>query len=96
MPCETEVNEFEPISTGGGRRPARQLPDLRLGRIILIACILVSLLYFFLYVRLTRMIDHRLAEGPFSTSTDILAAPRTVAVGEPLAREELVQSLQQS
>jgi len=40
------------------------------------------------------VIDRRLAEGPFSASVEILAAPRTLSAGETIAVKEIVESLQ--
>src|SRR5580765_4721039 len=41
------------------------------------------------YLRLARLADRRLAEGPFSASVDILAAPFTIAVGDTLTQKDL-------
>jgi penicillin-binding protein 1B len=48
------------------------------------------------YLRLARMSDHLLAEGPFSSSTDILAAPETIATGDALTPEELAGKLERA
>ena len=48
------------------------------------------------YLRLARMSDHLLAEGPFSSSTDILAAPETIAVGDALTPEGLAGKLERA
>ena len=48
------------------------------------------------YLRLARMADHRLAEGPFAMSTKILATPETIAVGEPLTANDLGGKLERS
>ncbi|HYW44584.1 MAG TPA: hypothetical protein VE959_17115 [Bryobacteraceae bacterium] len=56
----------------------------------------MSLLGLLLYVRLAWIIDQRLAEGPFSASADILAAPGMLAVGETIAPTDLLQSLRRS
>ena len=48
------------------------------------------------YLRLARMADRRLAEGPFSMSTEILAPPKTIAVGESLTANELAGKLERS
>ena len=48
------------------------------------------------YARLGRTIDRRLAEGPFSASTDILTAPRMLSVGEPLTAQDVARGLRLS
>ncbi len=48
------------------------------------------------YWRLARMADRRLAEGPFSMSTEILAPPKTIAVGESLTANDLAGKLERS
>jgi penicillin-binding protein 1B len=45
------------------------------------------------YLRLSRTIDGRLAEGPFSMSTNILSAPETIAAGDGLTEGDLVAKL---
>jgi penicillin-binding protein 1B len=54
--------------------------------------ILVSLVV--QYLHLARMADRRLADGPFSMSTVILAAPETIAVGESLTVDDLAGKLE--
>lgn len=48
------------------------------------------------YRKLAQMADESLAEGPFSASTDILAAPETISVGDPLSPDSLVGKLVRS
>jgi hypothetical protein len=48
------------------------------------------------YLRLARMTDELLAEGPFSSSTDILAAPETIATGDALTPEGLAGKLERA
>ena len=48
------------------------------------------------YLRLAKMTDERLAQGPFSSSTDILAAPETIAAGDTLTPESLAVKLERS
>ena len=83
----------------GEVRPVRRWPWLRLprrlcspavwGPALAVALAIVSLLFLgaVQYRRLARMTDRLLAEGPFSSSTDILAAPETIATGDALAPE---------
>jgi transcription-repair coupling factor (superfamily II helicase) len=42
------------------------------------------------------MADRRLAEGPFSMSTEILSAPETIAAGDSLTLNDLVRKLERS
>src|SRR5580765_8466435 len=48
------------------------------------------------YLRLARMTDHLLAEGPFSSSTDILAASESIATGDALTPEDLAGKLERA
>ena len=48
------------------------------------------------YLRLARMSDHLLAEGPFSSSTNILAAPETIATGDAITPEGLAGKLERA
>jgi penicillin-binding protein 1B len=48
------------------------------------------------YLRLARMADRRLAEGPFALSTEILSAPQTIAVGDTLTVQDLTAKLERS
>jgi len=48
------------------------------------------------YLRLARLADRRLAEGPFSSSLDILSAPLAVGVGDTLSQQDLIQALDRS
>src|SRR5581483_949186 len=48
------------------------------------------------YVRLSRMADTRLADGPFSSSIDIYTSPETLWPGDPIAKEDLARKLERS
>ena len=48
------------------------------------------------YLRLARMVDRRLGEGPFSASTEILSARETIAPGDSLTLNDLVRKLERS
>jgi penicillin-binding protein 1B len=82
------------------RNRVRELIEIIRGldfrKALLIVPILGCLLCLFLYLRLARITDHLLADGPFSGSADILTAPLRLAVGEPITAKEVVQSLQRS
>jgi penicillin-binding protein 1B len=96
MPIDIEANNGEAASSPSEQPAVAKTPHLTLYRTICITIALTALLSLCFCWKLTRMVDRRLAEGPFSTSTDMLAAPRTVSVGDPLRPEDLVQNLQQS
>ncbi len=57
------------------------------------ACLAV---FGFFYIRYARVIDARLAAGPFSDSLNIYTAPRVVAVGDAMTRDEAVARLDRS
>jgi penicillin-binding protein 1B len=89
----------EPPQVGSDReRPP--FFERRAGRILLFssAGTFAALLLVFgsIYLRYARIIDHRLAAGPFSDSINIYTAPRTVAVGDPLTLEDVVKRLRRS
>jgi penicillin-binding protein 1B len=48
------------------------------------------------YLRLARIADQRLSEGPFSASTNILSAPETIGVGDTGTLDDLVGKLERS
>jgi penicillin-binding protein 1B len=48
------------------------------------------------YLRLARLADRRLAEGPFAMSTVILSAPETIAAGDAVTLKDLVRRLERS
>jgi len=48
------------------------------------------------YARLMRVIDRKLARGPFSSTVDIYGAPSTVAVGDRLTAAQLAARLRKS
>lgn len=48
------------------------------------------------YLKFARMIDERIAAGPFSATLNIYTEPRTVNVGDALSLEETVQRLRRS
>jgi penicillin-binding protein 1B len=57
-------------------------------------CVLCFTVLFVFYVRLTHVIDRRLAAGPFSNTTNIFSAPRGVAVGDPVTPDRFLALLQ--
>jgi penicillin-binding protein 1B len=70
--------------------------DLDVRQMLLSAGVLGCVLCLILYLRVVRITDHLLADGPFSGSADILTAPAALSVGEPIAARDVVQSLQRS
>jgi penicillin-binding protein 1B len=91
-----ELEKLEPVPIKPVNRLILKLRDLGIARIGLGLFLLLFLLCLIQYIKLGRKIDRRLAEGPFSGSTDILTAPRTLSAGEPITANEVVQSLQLS
>src|ERR1022692_3664971 len=94
MQCQPDVGNLEPEHP-----PAvPTLPRVARYRVLRYALLSTALLSFllclFVYLRLARMIDRRLAEGPFSASTEILATPQTMSVGETMTPKEAVESLE--
>ena len=78
-------------------RPVRRFQQLRKPVIYGVAIAVIGGLCFIVgmqYLRLAKMTDERLAEGPFSSSTDILAAPETIAAGDTLTPESLAGKLE--
>lgn len=59
-------------------------------------CAAMILLLSVFYLKFARMIDARLAAGPFASTLNIYTEPRTVAVGDPLTLEETVARLRRS
>lgn len=100
-----ETEKIVAAEPGQEKRPVRrwtlaQLPrKLRNPAVWGVALAVISGLLFFVavqYLRLARMTDRRLAAGPFSSSTDILAAPETIATGDALTLESLVGKLERN
>jgi penicillin-binding protein 1B len=60
--------------------------------ILAATCVLYGVFYF----KYSRMTQKLLAEGPFSGSVDLYAAPRTVNVGDPITLDEVVSGLRHS
>src|SRR5437868_5841101 len=48
------------------------------------------------YIQLAKIIDERLADGPFADTVDIFASPRTVAAGDSLTTDQVVAQLRRS
>jgi penicillin-binding protein 1B len=58
---------------------------------------LVMLITFtFYYVRFSRLIDHKLKQGPFQATSMVFAAPRVVSVGDEITPQEIVSQLRSS
>jgi len=53
----------------------------------------VILTFGFFYLKYARLIDQRLATGPFAGNVNVYAAPRTIALGDPGSPDELVADL---
>jgi len=88
--------ELEQVSSSGLEKLVRKLPDLKRCRVFLAVFLLLALSFVFLYVRVSRKVDQRLAEGPFAASADLFTAPRTLTVGEAVSAHDLAQNLERS
>jgi penicillin-binding protein 1B len=70
------------------------------GRIAIGVCAglaLVLLVTFtFYYVRYSRLIDRKLRQGPFQTTSMVFAAPRAVTVGDEITPAEIIAQLRDS
>ncbi len=66
------------------------------GRLVLFFSLSGLILLTGQYLRLAGMADRRLADGPFSMSTEVLSAPETFAVGDPMTANDLTGSLERS
>ncbi|MBZ5585600.1 MAG: PBP1A family penicillin-binding protein [Acidobacteriia bacterium] len=79
------------------KRPLKRIDFSRWARngvTVAAALVLTGFAVFgFYYVRFSRLIDRRLAAGPFSNTVDIFSAPRTVAVGDALTLPQVVTRL---
>jgi penicillin-binding protein 1B len=87
--------EQPPQDNRKGNRPP--FFERRSGRILLFssAGTFAAFLLVFgsMYLRFARMIDQRLAAGPFSGSINVYTAPRTVSIGDPLTLQDVVGRL---
>jgi penicillin-binding protein 1B len=83
-------------AVAGARYLHMQLSRVRWRPVLLSLFGVIVGLCIFEYVRLGRMIDRRLAEGPFSGSNNILASAETISVGESLTAEELTHKLERA
>ncbi len=63
---------------------------------VLSAATIAVLLFGFHYWKLSRMIDRRLARGPFSSTIDIYYAPTPIWVGDNLSAEQVARRLGRS
>ena len=99
QPDEIEHSTPSPDSPGNSsgrpRWPLRRL--LRIAgaaalSFLLLACGIV----FYYYIKLSPLVDRRLAAGPFSHTTNIFSAPVRVATGDSLTLEEFTAELRKS
>jgi len=104
MTTEEQIPNAQPPSGGPSQdsRERKRPPffERRLGRILLYssagAFAVFVLVFGSFYLRYARMIDQRLAAGPFSGSLNIYTGPRTVAVGEVLTQQDVIGQLRRS
>ena len=70
------------------------------GKIILLAVAVSATLglcvFTYYYVKYSRLIEAKLAAGPFANTSMLFAAPRTVAVGDIAGPQEIASELRHS
>jgi len=71
-----------------------------LGRLLIMACALFTILlmgaFIYFYARYSRVIDEKLAAGPFANNAKIFAAPESVGIGDPLSPNAIAAQLRRS
>jgi penicillin-binding protein 1B len=91
-----ELEPLEPVRISASRKLILKMREVDPRWFSLCVGLLLLLAGLIQYARLGRTIDRRLAEGPFSASADILTAPRTLSVGEPVTALDVARSLRLS
>ncbi len=70
------------------------------GKILLAVLVLVLTaglgVFTYYYVKYSRLIEHKLAAGPFANTSMLFATPRTVGVGDQVSPQELASELRRS
>src|SRR5579863_4150800 len=64
------------------------------GFVLLVTCGILSFTYY--YVKYSRLIDQKLAAGPFAHTSKIFAAPEIVGVGDQISLAEIVMELRRA
>ena len=94
------MEERVPNAQDGRKEGRPPFFERRSGRILLFSSAgtfaLFVIVFGSFYLRYARIIDQRLASGPFSGSIDIYTAPRSVAVGDPLTLQDVAGQLRRS
>jgi penicillin-binding protein 1B len=71
-----------------------------IGRVLImgsaLCTILVMAAFIYFYARYSRVIDEKLAAGPFANNAKIFAAPESVGVGDPISPAEIAAELRRS
>lgn len=72
----------------------------RAGKAILVAGVLSATLgvfcFTYFYVKYSRLIDQKLRAGPFSNTSKIFFAPKTIAVGDKVSMSDIISDLRRS
>lgn len=72
----------------------------RLGRVLVISAavlVIASLgVFTYYYAKYSRLIDHKLRDGPFARTSKIYAAPQTVSLGDNLTVEDVLAELRRA
>jgi len=96
LPADLEGSHGEPPAKPP-QPPFWERRSVRIGAIVLISLLLLCAIAFLVIdVRFARMIDRRLAKGPFGDSVNIYTAPRVLSVGDALTLDEVVSRLRHS
>lgn len=70
------------------------------GKVILASLVMVVTLgifcFTYFYVKYSRLIDQTLRAGPYANTSKIFAAPKVVAIGDPMTAAELIWELRRS
>jgi penicillin-binding protein 1B len=87
-----DVAEASDGGPGDDGSPGRR--RLRMAAAVLASAVLLGFAVFtFYYVEYAHIVDRLLAAGPFAGTVDVFSAPRTVAIGDALGKDELVARL---
>jgi len=70
------------------------------GRVLVVAAALIVFASFgvftYYYVKYSRLVDQKLRAGPFANTAKVFAAPKLIAVGDPMTPEEVAAELRRS
>jgi penicillin-binding protein 1B len=85
-------SEAKPVRAGFFKR--NHYRNVALCCIALLSAVILT--FGFFYLKFARLIDQRLATGPFAGNVNVYAAPRTIALGDSGTPDELVAGLRRN